>query len=299
MDQKKANYQIIQSTANVPYNIIVHTQQKLEDNKQQDADGNFVVPKLLNHWHEAMEINYLFSGTWFYIVNGREYTITGDQFILINPEAIHNIRYTLDPDSPETLGFTVLIHEDFLKYLVPDIQDIYFDAPAVADEEPIRRLLLRIYQSYCSDTQEEARLAIIACITMLLYELDKGGAKKNKSVIPINSQKGVERLRGIMTYLEQNYAQPILMKDIATKFYFSRSYFTRFFRQYTGMTFNEYLTRLRLEKALDLMHGTELNMTEIAMRCGFSDSRRFIISFRKYYGITPYQYKLAHKGAIR
>lgn len=59
----------------------------------------------------------------------------------------------------------------------------------------------------------------------------------------------------------------------------------------TGMGANEYVNKLRIEKAMELLRQTELNMTEIAEHTGFSTSRYFSTAFKKYTGITPTQYK--------
>lgn len=59
----------------------------------------------------------------------------------------------------------------------------------------------------------------------------------------------------------------------------------------TGMGASEYVNKLRIEKAMELLRQTELNMIEIAERTGFSTSRYFSTAFKKYTGITPTQYK--------
>ena len=59
----------------------------------------------------------------------------------------------------------------------------------------------------------------------------------------------------------------------------------------TGMGSSEYVNNLLIEKAMELLRQTELNMTEIAERTGFSTSRYFSTAFKKYTGITPTQYK--------
>lgn len=59
----------------------------------------------------------------------------------------------------------------------------------------------------------------------------------------------------------------------------------------TGMGASEYVNKLRIEKAMELLRQTELNMTEIAERTGFSTSRYFSTALKKYTGITPTQYK--------
>ena len=58
------------------------------------------------------------------------------------------------------------------------------------------------------------------------------------------------------------------------------------------MTFKEYLTRFRLQKAVELLGSVEKpTVTDTAMRVGFSDTRRFILACKKYYGMTPAEYR--------
>lgn len=59
----------------------------------------------------------------------------------------------------------------------------------------------------------------------------------------------------------------------------------------TSMGANEYVNKLRIEKSMDLLRNTEMSITEIAERIGFSSSRYFSTAFKKYTGITPTQFK--------
>lgn len=63
------------------------------------------------------------------------------------------------------------------------------------------------------------------------------------------------------------------------------------FREATGLSPNEYLLNLRLDKACSLLLKMEYNIGEIALKCGFCDSNHFIKSFRKRYNVTPGQYR--------
>lgn len=290
------NYEIIRNPGNYPYTIFIHTKQQLEKDGHLDENGKLINPHLMNHWHEAMEVDYIFNGSWQFIVNGEERIVSKDEFVIINCGDIHGINFDFDLEGMDTIGFTLLIGEEFLKAVIPDLGECIFDDRAVRDNREFRGCLRRIYRLYMQDNHDYAEIAITAQITMLLYELCVSGAKKPKATIPINSQKNVERLRGILMYLEENYTEDLSMEQVAERFHFSRTYFTRFFKTYTGMTFKEYLTRFRIEKARELLLESDLTVTEIAMRCGFSDSRRFIISFNKYYGATPHQYRLAERG---
>lgn len=78
---------------------------------------------------------------------------------------------------------------------------------------------------------------------------------------------------------------------ISQKLGISRASLYNRLKALTGIGANEYVNKLRIEKAMELLRQTELNMTEIAEHTGFSTSRYFSTAFKKYTGITPTQYK--------
>lgn len=71
----------------------------------------------------------------------------------------------------------------------------------------------------------------------------------------------------------------------------SRASFYNRIKSLTGMGPNNYINKLRMERAAEMLRQTELSMTEIAERTGFSSSRYFSTMFKKYMGVTPTQYK--------
>lgn len=72
-------------------------------------------------------------------------------------------------------------------------------------------------------------------------------------------------------------------------------YLARDFKKHTGSTFREYLDKVRLNHAFELLYGTDYSMLEVAMMSGFADVRSFIKSFKKEHGMTPYQFKKRNK----
>ena len=78
---------------------------------------------------------------------------------------------------------------------------------------------------------------------------------------------------------------------ISQKLGISRASLYNRLKALTDMGANEYVNKLRIEKAMELLRKNELNITEIAEYTGFSTSRYFSTIFKKYTGITPTQYK--------
>jgi len=93
-------------------------------------------------------------------------------------------------------------------------------------------------------------------------------------------------------YLQENYAQAITNEDLSKKFGFVPSYITKLYRTHRGMSPSQYMTRIRLEKAKEIMRSQpELMLKEIAEMVGYNDPLYFSRVFHKEVGIWPSEYK--------
>ncbi|MBW7454570.1 helix-turn-helix transcriptional regulator, partial [Paenibacillus sepulcri] len=93
-------------------------------------------------------------------------------------------------------------------------------------------------------------------------------------------------------YIDTNYAnEKISLQELCRHVLMSTSYFSLVFKQHTGETFVEYLTRVRMEKARELLQFTSLKFYEIADRIGYGDPNYFSILFKKHAGVSPREYR--------
>ena len=93
-------------------------------------------------------------------------------------------------------------------------------------------------------------------------------------------------------FIEQNLGNPELsLRLIAQELYMNGSYLSRVFKQETGESLTEYITRKRIEKSMQLMDETSMKAYEIAEQVGIKDAHYFSICFKKYVGVTVKQYK--------
>jgi AraC-like DNA-binding protein len=98
-------------------------------------------------------------------------------------------------------------------------------------------------------------------------------------------------VRQAMAYVHQHYAEPISRDDMADHLGMSGDYLSHCFRTEVGMTPITYLNRYRVNKARVLLAESELNVTEVAMAVGFSDSGYFSRVFRRQVGVSPDAYR--------
>ena len=106
-----------------------------------------------------------------------------------------------------------------------------------------------------------------------------------------NSSSGKRQAMEAVEYIKENYADPDLnLNGICAHLGISTSHFSSIFKEETGETFMEFLIRIRMEKAKELLEHTSLKNYEIAERVGFADPHYFGISFKKMTGKTPTEY---------
>lgn len=96
----------------------------------------------------------------------------------------------------------------------------------------------------------------------------------------------------LLEYLSTNYRSHINLESISERFYLSKNQIIRIIRRQTGYSPHEYLTRIRLTKACELLEYTRTPISEIGRCVGYENKSHFSAAFRKLYGITPAEYRI-------
>ena len=100
------------------------------------------------------------------------------------------------------------------------------------------------------------------------------------------------RIYNAVIYIEENLDKKLLLEDVCKKAHFSPYHFHRLFSVVTGETFTNFINRKRIEKSASfLIHQKEKNITEISEAIGFASISSFSKSFKKFYGISPSEFK--------
>ncbi len=105
------------------------------------------------------------------------------------------------------------------------------------------------------------------------------------------NKKENQGIKRAVEYITQNYGEDISLEDVAEHIKINPSYLCVLFKKNIGMTFSQFLNKVRIDKAKQLLENTEYSVMEIAVACGFSDQSYFTKVFKKYTGVTPKKYR--------
>lgn len=115
-----------------------------------------------------------------------------------------------------------------------------------------------------------------------------GRLKKRKN-------KGSGTMPQIEAYLLRHYDRQLTLQDVADRFYLSREYISRKFKQHFGENLVEYLCRIRMDKARALLANPQLKIIEIARMVGYQDEKYFSKVFKKQTGMSPNAFRKLSK----
>lgn len=99
-----------------------------------------------------------------------------------------------------------------------------------------------------------------------------------------------ESIRLAIAYIKEHYSEDLTREELASRVYMSSAHFSRLFKQETGVSFLDYLTEVRMQKALLLLN-TNIKVQDIGKMVGYPSKNRFFINFRNYTSYTPTEYR--------
>lgn len=105
------------------------------------------------------------------------------------------------------------------------------------------------------------------------------------------SHNNLRQIGEAKKYIEENYMKNITLEDLGAYLGFNPSYFSSLFKKETGTSFIEYLSKVRVEKAKDLLRESDLRIQDICLMVGYNDVKYFAKSFIKHTGLKPNEYR--------
>ena len=250
------------------------------------------------HWHPEIEITYVQKGTMCYKVNHMVYHLKEGDIVFNNSGALHSGTMENQKDCayiPVTFD-SRLIYGFFQstvnsKYVDPVIQDSMLPAICIDQSEPwhkpFREYLLRII-----DLDEKKpdfyELDITICLQsmwrLLLEHITYEPQASRENSLEY------DRIKKILSYIEENYQNKITLNDIAGHIHLCESECTRLFKRHMNTTLFAFLQEYRIERSLEFLQDDQ-PVSAVADKAGFSDPNYYAKVFAKIKGCSPREYR--------
>jgi AraC-like DNA-binding protein len=164
--------------------------------------------------------------------------------------------------------------------------------PIYRPQSPAQGDALRDTMLYIADHTDASALHLVGHLCLFLDGLIQSSSTRRELR---GSQLRDFYIQEAITYMEHNYWRELTVEELADTCKLNRSYFSKIFKEYAGCPPQEFLIRLRLSKAADLMKGTGNSIGVIASMCGYPNQLHFSRAFHKRYGLSPREWRAQHQ----
>lgn len=284
----KAWENLVNSTGFLP--VIVKTIERFHDTSY------FMEPNR----HEFFEMLYVKKGQAVFEISGQPVNIGPNDIVIIKPNQPHKLSIKSESGcefivlsfgfvSQKNSEFSEVPLEDFLNF-VNSKENGAFIALKVSQKNEIITLLNRILKEMVNNEIGSDFLNRLMVLELFVF-ISRALKMEWENSIKFKSPKLKELIQISVNFINNNYERDISLGDIARFVFLSPSYFTRAFKDEMGLSPINYLLKVRVERAKELLGETDTKISNIALSVGFSNQQRFNEIFKKYSGITPLQYR--------
>lgn len=250
------------------------------------------------HWHPEIELTRIMSGEMEYQINDTTYHLCAGDGIFGNSNSLHTGRRI---HNRECTYLSITFHPRFLYgYENSILQSKYMDFITSNDsfaslpftstidwQKEILETMNEIYQLSLKPTEDfefAVHMKLLSIWQKLYFHFSKQPEKEKKSLLHI------QRLREILKFVHENYADEISLDVIAASVSLSKSECCRFFKKHMNMTIFDYILYYKIQRSLPLLWKDQ-SITDVALSVGFTSASYYTQIFKRYMKCTPLQYR--------
>lgn len=250
------------------------------------------------HCHPEIEITYVKEGSMHYRINNRSFHLKEGDIIFCNSNALHSgemenqedcsyIPITFDPK----LIYGFFQSTICTRYVDPVIQNLAVCAVHIDYSEKWHETFRdRMLEVISLDKKKPDFYELDISIRMQLLWRLLVEHLPHQPVSTTSDFTEYERIRRILSYIEQNYMNQITLDDISEHIHLCESECTRLFKRHMNTTLFSFLQEYRIERSLEYLN-TKESISNIAEKTGFSDSNYYTKVFSKIKGCSPREYR--------
>lgn len=252
------------------------------------------------HFHSDMEIFLVLRGSVNIDDGQQRHLLKKNDIFLSNRNAVHSLRRTQEDNLLMVLQFDPTLCKEYY----PRISRVRFNKTHILKNTSpeywgmFRECMDRIVACYCQreDGYAIEMMSLLNHMLFCMLRYDDYTVLDEKTAAAEN--RNMTRLRRIIEYMRENYMYPITLKEIAERENLDMYYLSHFIKTHLGISFQNYLNRMRVERAEYLLLHTDLSHIDICMECGFSDYKYLNKSFLREFGCTPGEYRKKNRTGM-
>ena len=242
------------------------------------------------HWHTNLELIRVLDGELTLTLDNRTFRLQNGDAAIVNSETVHGA-------SPKDCRYECIVFNlAFLKTgnakcdaFIDDLlarNCFLYERPLSADT------LTLLHAVFDEIGKDGSPFKVIGAFHSLLGQIqEKSEFISHLPPTSVRDEKKVVKLKTVLKYIRENFAQSVTLEDMAAVAGFSEKYFCKFFKDMTGTTPINYLMAYRVERAARKLLGSDLSVTQIAFDCGFNDLSYFIKTFKTFKHTSPKEYR--------
>ena len=253
------------------------------------------------HWHNAVEIIMPVENTFIVQTGEQEYVLQERDIMIIPPGELHTL--------PAHAGRRIIFQcDNRVLSDVPALTGIMpvFQSPVIIRPETdrdlyvlVKKQILDIYSEYYSQS-EISDVRIYMNLIILLVRLREHQIEQTEQAFFTGNDRMYqysEKIKLVLRYIDQNYMHNITLDTLAEIAGYSKYHFSRIFRQYSSMSYIQYINLRRTRAAEALLLDPDILITEVAMRAGFASLSTFNRIFKEIKHCTPSAYQRLYCSA--
>ena len=247
------------------------------------------------HRHSCLEITIPIEKSYTYIFDDRTIVLNEKEILMVPPDMLHKISGT-----KSGIRFIYLFNIDFLKgfFDYEEFKKIISEPLVITSETHpdvynlIFERFMEINDMYFFYSTTVKEISIFSKLMDVFGMLMKKDYSEGLTAPHNDKQREVYiKFRTLAEWLAVHSSENVSMDEAANHVGYSKFHFARLFKEYTGMTFNDYQTTLKLKEVERQLTDTDQQISDIAMACGFNNLTSLSRSFKKQYGCSPSQFR--------
>ena len=237
------------------------------------------------HHHDYYELEIVAEGEMFHECNGKGMMLRRGDVYILSPHDVHR----LVPSQKTTIYNLCIYTEQCSKSISRLLLDEEYPRFGRVDDSVMEEIsaLHSALRDVLSSTGQYRGARTSALTTLLVSRL----FEITSAEISLQTDQSYLTIAKAMSFIEANLANQITLEEVAAASGYSRTYFSRLFKEIVGINFKYYLERERIELASDLLEIEKMSITEISYAVGFNSFSSFWRAFKKLKGVSPREWR--------